>query len=195
MLKFIFLLLLSQFTYAQQSHDEIIQRFIEQRKQMIEEMTKAFDDDAFFSDDFKADQLFDSIQKSGIAGFKSGERNVKVEEKVKDDGSIDVVITPQSENVNLDIETKDNRISIKSEMRVKEKKESDQGSSQVLSHSSFSRSVSIPDGFTASSPKQVDKSIVITLVPNEGQEIKVIEPSGAQDKKVPLKRRNGEKVI
>ena len=43
---------LTPITYAQNSHDEIIQRFLDQHKKMMKDIMKAFDDDEFFNDDF-----------------------------------------------------------------------------------------------------------------------------------------------
>ena len=190
----IFSILFSLNLFAQNTHDELIQKFIQQRRQMMEEMMKAFDDDDFFKDDdFGDDQMFQQLKKHGIGGFatfKSSGNNVAVEEKVKEDGSIDVVITPKSENINLDIQTKDNRITIKSETKVSEENESESGTSQVYSSSSYSSSVRIPDGYHAENPKQVDKSIVITLIPDKGN--KLIKDSNGR---VPIKKKDGEKVI
>lgn len=193
MLKFILLLIVSSTVSAQDSHDEIIQRFLEQRKKMMEEMMRAFGDDDFFSDDFDDDKVFEALKNNGIGGFgqfKSMGQNVTVEEKMQNDGSIDVIITPKSENVDLNIETKDNRIVIKSETRVEENNESQSGTSKVFSSSSFSRSVSIPDGYEAQTPKQKDKSIIITLKPSSENMLKK-----SKDGKTPIKRRKGEKVI
>lgn len=196
MLKLItFLITFSSFSLmAQDSHDQLIQKFIEQRREMMEQMMKAFDDDDFFNDeDFGGDKVFDQLKKHGIGGFgtfKTTGNNVAVEEKMNDDGSIDVIITPKTENINLDIQTKENSITIKSETRVEEKNEDQMGSSQVFSSSSFSSSVRIPDGYTAQNPKQVDKSIVITLVPDK--ENKLLKD---KDGRVPLKKRKGDKVI
>ena len=49
--------------FAQKSHDELIQDFLQQRKQMMEEVMKAFDDDDFFKDDFDDNGFFDQIKK------------------------------------------------------------------------------------------------------------------------------------
>lgn len=178
--------------WAQKSHDELIQEFIQQRQKMMEDMMKAFDDDDFFKDDFGDDRIFQQLKKHGIGGFggfKTRGENVSIEEKVKDDGSIDVVITPMNENVNLNIETKDNRITIKSETRIEEETDNNGSLSKSYSSSSFSRSVGIPAGYRAQDPKQVEKSIVITLIPKK--ENSLLKNKGRQ----PIKRKKGEKVI
>lgn len=193
MFKFILIFIFSTAVLAQDSHDEIIQRFLEQRKKMMEEMMRAFGDDGFFSDDFDDNKVFEALKNNGVGGFgqfKSMGQNVTVEEKMQNDGSIDVIITPKSENVDLNIETKDNRIVIKSETRVEENNDSQGGNSKVFSSSSFSRSVSIPDGYKAQTPKQKDNSIIITLKPSSEN---LLQKS--KDGKTPLKRRKGEKVI
>ena len=94
--------------------------FIEQRKKMIEGIMKAFDDDEFFKGDADAfdDKMFDQIRKQGFRGFQgfnSSGNNVKVEEKIEEDGSISVIITPKSKNIKLDIQTTNDQIVIKSE--------------------------------------------------------------------------------
>jgi HSP20 family molecular chaperone IbpA len=193
MFKVLLVFLFSLNLFAQNSHDEIIQNFLEQRKKMMEEMMRAFGDDDFFSDDFNDDKLFESLKNHGIGGFgqfKSMGQNVTVEEKMQDDGSIDVIITPKSDNVNLNIETKNNSIIIKSETKVAQEDDSESGSSKYFSSSSFSRSVSIPDGYQVEDPKQKDKSIIITLRPTKDNQLQK-----SDDGKTPIKRRKGEKVI
>ena len=188
------LLITSQSLWAQKSHDEILQEFLKQRQKMMEEMMRAFDDDDFFKDnDFGGDKVFQQLKKHGIGGFgsfKTEGQNVSVEEKIKKDGSIDIIITPKNENINLNIETKNNRITIKSEMRVDEESENAGNVSRSLRSSSFSRSVSIPIGYIAQDPKQVEKSIVITLIP-EGKKNLLKKKNGRE----PIKRKKDEKVI
>lgn len=178
---------------AQDSHDEIIQKFLEQRKRMMEDIMKAFDDDEFFQDDFFQDDLFESLREHGLGGFRGfqgGGKNVKVEERMEKDGSISVVITPQNEDTKLDIVTKDDRITIKSEVRVEEKNEQGRSRSKSVSVRSFSRTVAIPQGYRAKAPKKEGKSIVISLVPKEGN---ILKPD--KDGRVPIKRKEGEEVI
>lgn len=191
---FILFIFYGESVYAQKTHDEIIQDFIKQRQKMMEDMMKAFDDDDFFKDDdFGGDQIFQQLKKHGIGGFggfKTQGQNVSIEEKVKEDGTIDVIITPKSDDINLDIQTENNRITIKSEMRVEEENDSNGNISKSFQSSSFSRSVSIPTGYIAQNPKQVKNSIVISLVPKESN--KLIKD---KNKREPIKRKKGEKVI
>lgn len=179
--------------FAQDSHDEIIQKFLEQRKKMMEDIMKAFDDDEFFKDDFFQDDLFESLRQHGLGGFKGfqgGGENVKVEERMEKDGSISVVITPQNENTQLDIVTKDDRITIKSEVKVEEESSEGQSKSKSISMRSFTRTVAIPQGYKAKSPKKNGRSIVISLVPDEGN---ILRPD--KDGRVPVKKRAGEETI
>lgn len=181
--------------WAQKSHDEILQDFLKQRRAMMEQMMKAFDDDAFFNDDFDDDKLFDALQKHGIGGFKgfnSSGKNVKVEENVKKDGSIDVLITPLKKNVKLDIQTTSHSIIVKSEMHEEIKNESQSGISKSISRRSFSQSVSIPNGYTAQSPVQEGDSIKISLLPMKNSKDKVFK---SIDNKVPVGKQKGEDTI
>ncbi|MEX1100242.1 MAG: hypothetical protein WEB87_07440, partial [Bacteriovoracaceae bacterium] len=109
--------------FAQNTHDEIIQRFLEQRKSMMEDIMKAFDDDEFFKDDFFQDDLFESLRQHGLGGFKGFSgigNNISVEERMEKDGSISVIITPKDKNTDLNIETTDDKITIKSQVRVED---------------------------------------------------------------------------
>lgn len=182
-------------SWAQKSHEEILQDFLKQRKAMMEQMMKAFDDDAFFSDDFDDDKLFDSLQKNGISGFRgfnTSGKNVKVEENIQKDGSIDVLITPQNKNVKLDIQTTKNSIVIKSETHEEVKNESQSGMTQSISRSSYSQSVSIPDGYEAKSPVQVGDSIKISLRPSKSSKKIIFKKD---DDKKPIGKRRGEETI
>ena len=189
---FIFIAL-TPITYAQNSHDEIIQRFLDQHKKMMKDIMKAFDDDEFFNDDFFKDDMFESLKRHGLGAYKgftcSGD-NIKVEERMEKDGTISVVITPQNKNTNLDIESTDNMITIKSKVKVEEENTQGQSKSKSISMQSFSRSVGIPQGYKASAPKKDGKSIVISLVPESKN---VLSPR--KDGRVPIKKAPGEQTI
>lgn len=178
---------------AQNSHDEIIQKFLEQRKRMMEDIMKAFDDDEFFKDDFFKDDMFESLRQHGLGAFKGfygGGNNISVEEKMEKDGSITVTITPKNKDINLDIVTGEDRITIKSETKVEEESEQGQAKSKSISMRSFTRTVAIPEGYSAKTPKQDGDSIVISLVPKEGN---ILKPN--KDGRVPVKKRAGEQTI
>ena len=87
-----------------QSRDEIIEDFIEQRKKMMEQMIEMFHDDfngdSFFQDDFDP---FDSF--SNMKSFSGVGSQIKIEEKYEEDGTISLIITPQKDNLSLDIKT------------------------------------------------------------------------------------------
>ncbi len=164
------------------SHNEILEDFLKQRKQMMEKMMKAFDDDSFFNnDDF-----------SSMNGFKISGSNIEITERQLSDGNIEIMITPKKDNINMDIQTQNNRITIKTETRVE--KSTDQGGNVFKSQSmsSSSRSIAIPEGYQAKSPVGSGKSIKITLVPNEKIK-KIVLPSNGG--KIPLKKRRGEETI
>lgn len=157
--------------YAQQADDadRVIQQFLQQRKKMMEDIMKAFDDDEFFKEgDVFGDKMFDQIRKHGFRGFEgfhSNGNNVKVEEVAKKDGSIDVIITPKNKKIKLDIQTTKNKIVIKSEMMEDVENKNKQGTTKSYSKSSYSQTIRIPSDFTAQSPRQDGDSIVISLIP------------------------------
>lgn len=199
-MKYLFLIISSFFvlqSFAQQADDadKIVQQFLEQRKKMMEEIMKAFDDDDFFKSENDAfdDKMFDQIRKHGFRGFQgfsSNGNNVKVEERVEKDGSISVIITPKNEKIKLDIKTTKGQILIKSEMMSDVENKNEQGSSRSYSKSSYSQTIQIPNGFEAQSPKAKDKSIIITLIPKaEGK----FKPDSKG--RVPVQKGYGEDTI
>lgn len=194
MKKLIFLipLLLAGQSFGQ-SHDEILQRFLEQRKRMMEEIMKAFDDDKFFQDDFFTDDLIEDFRNQGLGGFKgfkgAGE-HISVEEKMQKDGSIDVVITPKNKDTKLDIETKDDSITIKSEVRIEEKSAGNGQRSNFSSIRSFSQTVSIPHGYKAQTPEKKGESIIISLVPDDDN---ILKPD--ENGRTPVKKAPGQQTI
>ena len=153
------------------TQEELLEEFMQQRREMMKSMmdmmNEAFDEDDFF-------QMDDSFGRP--QGLRGSGQNVSVEEKYEDDGSISILIKPQSDNVNLDIQTKDNRITIKSEIRQETKRDEASGSSfSSYSMSSSTKSIGIPEGYTAKSPEAVEGAIKISLVPND--KVKDISPA------------------
>jgi len=202
-MKIIISLLISMFalsSFAQTESDkEILQQFFQQRKQMMEEVMKAFDDDAFdddafFNKDFfDDDQLFDSLKKKGFGNidrFSQKGNNVKVQERIEKDGSISIVITPANKHLKLDINTTKDSIKIKSEMMFVESKKSKSQSLRSSSRSTSSQTIRIPFGYIALDPTQEGKSIKISLIPKSK---KYVKPN--KDGQVPIQKRRGEKTI
>lgn len=185
----VFLIFATSFPlFAQMDHNQIIERFLDQRKKMMEEIMKAFDDDSFFKDDFfDDDKIFDSFKFQGFRG--SGE-NVKIEEVMEKDGTISIFITPLNQNQKLDIKTTSDAITIKAETMVDQKEEGKKGVSQSYYKSSFSRSIGIPDGYSAKSPVKVGEKIKISLIPNEKNPLRPNE-----DGRIPVPKSEGEKTI
>ena len=178
-----FLLSLSSLAFGQ-TQDQVNERIREIRSRMMEEMNKMFDDDSFMSDDFFGSNMhpFDNINRLK----RSGGQNVTIEEKNEKDGSISVLITPQNKNVSLDISTENNLITIKTETKIEETHEESGNTSRSMSASRSQRSIQIPRGFRALSPKQEGKSIKITLTPEKHKK---------KNDKVPVKKRAGEITI
>lgn len=155
---------------GQDDTDKVIQQFLEQRKKMMEGIMKAFDDDEFFKSGNEAfdDKMFDQIRKHGFHGFQgfnSSGNNVSVEEKVEKDGSISVIITPKNKKIKLDIQTNKDQIVIKSQRMSEVENKNKEGITRNYSQSSYSQTISIPNGFEAKDPKAQGKSIVINLFP------------------------------
>ena len=196
LLIFIFTLILSLNVFAQTNDnaDKVVQQFLEQRKKMMEEIMKAFEEDDFFKGrDLFDDKMFDQIRKHGFKGFEgfnAGGNNVQVEEKVEKDGSISVIITPKNKNIKLDIKTTNNHIVIKSEMMADIENKNEQGTSRSYSRSSYSQTIAIPTGFDAKDPVKKGESIVISLVPKEKGNFKPDNKG-----RVPVQKGYGEETI
>ncbi len=177
-----------------QSRDEILEEFLKERKKMMESIMKMFEEDSHFGDSFFDDD-FDPFK--GMKSFKGTGQKIDIEEKYEEDGSISILITPKQENMSLDIQTKDGFIIIKSETKVEEKNEQGGSTFKNYSMSSFSRSIAIPDGYSAKGPVAEGKSLKISLVPSS--EVKKImqkpDPSKTNDGKMPIMKRAGEETI
>ncbi len=144
-----------------QTREEILKDFMEQRKKMMESMMDLMND-SFEQDFFDMDDSFGRLQ-----GFKGVGNNVSVEEKYEQDGTISILIKPENENVNLDIKTSEDRITIKSEIREEVKNEKSGTTSSQFSMSSSTKSIGIPKGYSAGSPEAIDGMVKISLKPSK----------------------------
>ena len=183
---FLFLLIFSQFSFAQ-TRDEIIEEFRREREKMMKEIMKMFKDDSFMNDDFFGEDMhpFDNIERLK----KLRGDNVAIEEKNEKDGSISITITPKNKDINLDISTENNMITIKTETKVKETVDEEGNTYSSMSSSSSTRSIAIPEGFEAMAPKQVGEGILISLKPTE-KKVKDVYKD-----RIPLKKKPGEMTI
>jgi HSP20 family molecular chaperone IbpA len=177
-----------------QTREEILQEFMKERKQMMQQMIQMFQDD-FGGDDILSDKMdpFGSNKS-----FKGAGSSVEIEEKYETDGSISIIITPKKENMALDIQTKDGMITIKSEMNVEEENKKGSNSFKSFSRSSFSRSIGIPQGYSAKSPTASGKGIKISLIPSA--KVKKIlspkkKPQNSNSGLVPIKKKSGEDTL
>lgn len=190
---FILLTFLSLSSFAQQNHDEMIQRFLEQRKKMMEEIMKSFNEDSLLGDDFFGDDFFEEFKKhgfNGAKGFSHTGRLVSVEEKVNNDGSIDIIIKPKDKNIKLDIQTTDDSIQIKGESFVSEENQNSNQQSRSMFKSTFSRTIPIPSSHKAKSPKEIKDGLKITLVPKNKDYLKK-----NKDGKTPVGKLPGQETI
>lgn len=179
----LFLLVVSNVSFAQ-TREDLIEEFLKERSQMMKGIMKMFDDDEFLDNDFFADDMhpFDNIERLK----KLRGDNVSIEETNEKDGSISIMITPKNKDINLDISTDNNRVTIKTETKVKETVDEEGNSRTMISNSSSTRSLSIPEGFEAMPPTQVGEGIKITLKPVT-QKIKNVYKD-----RVPVKKKPGE---
>lgn len=187
---------LSSLVFAQQSHDEILQKFLEQRKRMMEEIMKSFDgEDDFLKDDFFGDEFFEEFKKHGFSKLKGLEhrgRLVSVEEKVHQDGSIDIFIKPSDKNIKLDIQTTDDQIVIKGETMVSQEDKSESNHTRSMFKSSFSRIVAIPTGYLALPAQPIKDGLKIKLVQKDKNYFK---KTPNKNEKKPVGKLPGERTI
>lgn len=185
--------LMTQFSLAfSQTKEDLVKKFMQERRKMMEQMINMFQDDFsggdnFFSDDFDP---FDSLKS-----FKGEGENIKIEEKYEKDGSISLVITPLKENITFDIKTEGRFITIKSESRQSTDTQDENGKVKSLSSRSFSRSISIPQGYNARAPVAEGKGLKISLIPTEKTKNIINLKQKIDDKKIPLGKQPGEQVI
>jgi HSP20 family molecular chaperone IbpA len=148
--------------WAQKDHDQIIRDFLEQRRRMMEEMMKHFNDDFFNNDDF------DKMGGEKFFGLSSGSQGVRVERRTEKDGSIVLEIIPESKDVQFEINTDNQNVTIKGKVSNKvDSKSQTGGKSQSVFESSFQQSYSIPYGYKALNPEQKGDSIILKLVPSK----------------------------
>jgi HSP20 family molecular chaperone IbpA len=179
-----------------QTREELIEEFMKERRKMMKQMVQMFQDDFNQDDFFKDDIAPFGKQKS----YKSSGSSVEIQEKYEEDGSISIIIIPKRENMALDIQTKDGMITIKSEMKVEEESQTGKKSFKTYSSSSFSRSISIPSGYKAKTPKAEGKGIKISLVSTK--KVKSILKKANQKptkkfhpKRIPIGKQPGEEAI
>lgn len=196
-LNLLIVLLLVGSTFAgAQTREELLEEYRKERNKMMSEILKIFNqdmnsmmDDDFFSDD--VDSFFDK------RSFTGGSSEVVIEQKYEEDGSIAIVIIPQNKHVQLDISTDNNMITVKSETKVIEENEEDSSRFKSFSSSSMSRSISIPQGYTAKQPVAHGKGIKISLIPSKDlQKLKQKKkPLKKDDGKMPIQKQPGEQTI
>lgn len=181
-----------------QTREELIEEFRRERAKMMNEIMKMFQDDFSGSDTFFDDMDMDSLFSD--RSFMGGGQNVSVEQKYEKDGSISILITPKNENVSLDIQTTESMITIKSETKVEQVDDENGNTTKSYSMSSFSKSISIPSGYTAQKPVAAGKSLKIVLMPKSGMK-NIITPKNSQkiapkkQEKVPVGKRPGEETL
>lgn len=175
-----------------QSPEQIIEQFKKERQEMMSEILKMF----------QSNPLQDSFFDSGMHPFDEVNKlrngsSVDVEEVYEKDGSISILIIPKSEETQLDIQTTESKIIIKSSSQV-EQTTKEQGSSfKSISSQSFTRSISIPSGYMAKTPVTKDKKLIIKLIPllkNQNKIKKETQPSKVRDLK-PVGKSPGEQTI
>jgi len=189
---FVFTVLFSLSVVAQ-TREELIEEFRKERAKMMEEIQKMFQDDFSGADSFFGDSDMDSLfdQRS----FSGGSSNVQVEQKYEKDGSIAIVITPQNENVQLDISTEGNKITIKSETKIEQEDTQGGSRSKSISMSSFSKTIGIPDGYKAQNPVQEGKSVKISLLPQDKIKNLMVPSKPKKQDKIPVGKMPGEDTI
>lgn len=173
------------FAVGQTSEDEFFEQIKQQRERMFKEISKMLDDDLLMQDSFFGDDFF------GGLGIKRGS-SVSVDQTYEDDGSISVYIKAPDKNTQLDIQTTDSAVVIKSEVKITEENEQEGSSSRFYSSSSSSQSIAIPEGYVAQAPEKTKDGLRISLVPTGNTNIK---KSKKTDSKVPIGKRPGEETI
>lgn len=172
-----------------QSREELLDQFIQMRKQMLEEVQKIFDEDLstdnFFSDNFKG--------FNGFKSFSSGGQNLNIEEKYLENGKIVYLITPKNKNISFEITTDNGQIQISSEMAKKEDSSSQFGQSQFFSMSKSQRSIAIPEGYKVIGPEKEGDAVKITLVPETTQH-QIVKPK-KDSNRIPISKVPGEQTI
>ena len=184
-MKFIMILIIfiASLSLFAQTREELLQDFMQQREQMMKQMMDLFNES--FEDDF-----FDTKDPFGqIESFKGQGSNVSIEETYEKDGSISILIKPQNPNVSLDIKTSEQRITISSQIKQETTTYEAGNTYKSMSMSSFSRSIGIPQGYTAKSPEAIDGGVKISLVPSDR-----VKPLSNKDKAKPLLKQDPDMI-
>ncbi|MFT6633582.1 MAG: HSP20 family molecular chaperone IbpA [Bacteriovoracaceae bacterium] len=176
---------------SSQTREEVLEQFMKERKQMMEQMIQMFQDD-FDNDNFFKDNL-DPF--SGYNSFKGASSNVSIEERYEKDGSIAIIITPTTENMSLDIQTKDSMIIIKTELSIEESKDQQSQKSHSFSKSTSTKSISIPQGYKPKSPIAEGKGIKILLVPDKDMRDRIKPKKKYHKKMIPIGKQPGEDTL
>ena len=170
------------------SQDDMMKEFIKSRQRMMNEMIKAFDEESFTSDYMSEDFLKDILGYKFNENFGESESMVGIKQVQKTDGSVDLFLKPRDQSVSMDIDTQESVIIIKAVQKSEVKNESKKQVTRKISRGEYSQSITIPFGFTASSPKVVDGRVKITLTPNKKNKPDLID-------RKPITKRKGEGVI
>lgn len=186
-----YLLLILSLSAFSQSRDDLIKQFRRDHMQMMKQMMDLFQDD--FSDDF----FKDDIDPFGGLGKlrSSGGQVVTIDEQVKENGDVHIFIKPKKKDIKLEIETTDNMISVKSDMKVEETTKDGDQSFKSYSSSSYQRSIQIPQGYKISSSTAKKDGYEIVLSPS-GKIKNLMKPqkNKASDK-APVGRQEDEEMI
>lgn len=194
-MKTIGIILISLFLISgfSQSREELRKQLREERRQMMRKMIQ------MFNDDFSNDPFFDDDSDPfGGSHFSTRGRNVEISEKLQDNGDIHINIKPTKKNIQLDIQTTEEAITIKSELKVEEESKDEGGSRfKSFSSSSFSQTIGIPRGYKVKSSTPGKEGILIILSADSKMR-KIVQPKKSKKympKKVPLGPRQGEDYI
>ncbi len=181
-------------TFAQ-SRDEMLKMFKEQRKQMIQQMMKLFQDD--FSSDSFIDDDFDPFSGLGqMNSFNQDGESIEIKEEYKKDGTIEYTVIPKDKNMTVDIQTTDDSISIKTETKIEQVDEENGNQVKSYSSKSLSRIINAPEGYKVRKPENTSDGVKITLVPTGKVQKIISKPKDQQDKKlIPIGKRAGEETI
>ncbi|MBD65833.1 MAG: hypothetical protein CME62_11540 [Halobacteriovoraceae bacterium] len=181
-MKYVMLLtMIFSLTAFAQTREELIQEYMKERNKMMREIMDMFNEDL---DTMMEDDFFEKDVNSFFSdkSFLGGSQSVTVEQNYEKDGSISVIITPKDKNIQLDISTENNMITIKSETKIVDENSQAGNTFKSMSTSSMTKSIAIPRGYTAKAPTQEGEGIKISLVPTDS--VKKLAP---QKNKTPVK--------
>lgn len=178
--------------------DTRIEKMLEARQGLMKRLFEAFgeNEDKFFNDmDKDFESMIKKIRKEGFKNFGGhtfgmNGSNVAIKQVQEEDGTISVFIKPKDKNVKLNIETTQRSIEVKSEMKVEKTEQGQGGSFKSFSSSSFSKTVTIPYGYSAKPPVETKEGVKISLVPDN----KKLKRQSNRGRK-PIRKRKGESTI